>query len=306
MDDRPRFLDHQDGNYPDFITGQRTDFALEFASRGGLRRLDEAQEVGVQWIAGSHYEVTAQVVHDEPNAQVLDFGILAYHFIGIEDPEHQSQVGAWVTGEITLSVDPFFYFEELASEDGFPALIYAWTVQEVLQKTGGFTPQAGPDHVRADKTHGFVRVEKTDAWVTSASCRVTCSDAEWSQHRDPLCGRLTTRELAEGRWRSRAYSRHERMASATGGRHPMPPAMPVRPAWRQVVRPGTPAWLRYPVTPVKSDPLYRRRSRAAASCRYSTPGSTSVSATPSTSQCRTRRRETAISTRSGTPTSSHR
>ena len=154
----------QDGNYPDFVTGQRTDYALEFASRGGLRRLDEAQEVGVHWIAGSHYEVTAQIVHDEPNAQVLDFGILAYHYIGIEDPEHQSQVGAWVTGEINLSADPFFYFEELASEDGFPALIYAWTVQEVLQRTGENTPQDGTDHAQVDKRHGFVRIEKTDAW----------------------------------------------------------------------------------------------------------------------------------------------
>jgi hypothetical protein len=154
----------QDGNYPDFATGQRTEFALEFASRDGLRRLDEAQEVDVHWIAGSHYEVTAQIVHDEPNAQVLDFGILAYHFIGIEDPEHQSHVGAWVTGEINLSVDPFFYFEELAREDGFPALIYAWTVQEVLQKTGATTPQDSADRVAADKTPGFVTIENTDAW----------------------------------------------------------------------------------------------------------------------------------------------
>jgi hypothetical protein len=36
----------QDGNYPDFVTGQRTDFALEFASRGGLKLLGGAQEVG--------------------------------------------------------------------------------------------------------------------------------------------------------------------------------------------------------------------------------------------------------------------
>jgi hypothetical protein len=154
----------QDGNYPDIVTGQRIDFALEFASRGGLRRSDEAQEAGVRWIEGSQYEVTAQVVHDEPNARVLDFGILAYHFIGVEDPEHQSHVGCWVTGEINLSVDPFFYFQELASEDGFPPLIYAWTVQEVLQRTGQNAPRGGATDVLADKRHGFTRIEKTDAW----------------------------------------------------------------------------------------------------------------------------------------------
>lgn len=159
----------QDGNYPDFVTGQRTDFALEFASRGGLKMLEEAQEVSVRWIEGSHYEVTAQIVHDKPNAQVLDFGILAYHFIGIEDPTHQPQIGAWVTGEINLSVDPFFYFDQLALEEGFPALIYTWTVQEILQKVGEAPPYIGADHVHADKSHDFIRIEKTDVWGDDSS-----------------------------------------------------------------------------------------------------------------------------------------
>ncbi|MFA6575204.1 MAG: hypothetical protein WCS84_07260, partial [Nocardioides sp.] len=93
----------QDGNYPDFVTGQRADFALEFASRSGLRRLDGPQGAAVRWVEDSDYEVTAQIVHDEPNAQVLDFGLLVYHFIGIEDPEHQAQVGAWVTGVVNVA-----------------------------------------------------------------------------------------------------------------------------------------------------------------------------------------------------------
>ncbi|HEV7848884.1 MAG TPA: hypothetical protein VGO88_06125, partial [Mycetocola sp.] len=154
----------QDGNYPDFVAGQRTDFALEFASRSGLRLLDGAQEVSVRWIEGSRYEVTAQIVHDKPNAQVLDFGILAYHFIGIEDPTHQPRIRAWITGEINLSVDPFFYFDQLAHEEGFPALIYTWTVQEILQKVGGESPHIGADHVHANKSRDFVRIAKTDAW----------------------------------------------------------------------------------------------------------------------------------------------
>ncbi len=154
----------QDGNYPDFLTGQRTQFALEFASRGGLKLLDGPQEVSVRWIDGSHYEVTAQIVHDKPNAQVLDFGILAYHFIGIEDPTHQPRIGAWVTGDINLSVDPFFYVDQLAHEEGFPALIYTWTVQEILQKVGEESPQIGADHVHADTSRDFVRIEKTDVW----------------------------------------------------------------------------------------------------------------------------------------------
>ena len=142
----------QDGNYPDFVTGQRAEFALEFASRSGLRRLDGTHEAKVRWIEDCDYEVTARVVHDRPNAQVLDFGILACHFIGIEDPEHRPQVGSWVTGVLHVAVDPFFYVDTLAKEDGFPALIYAWTVDEVLQYA-------------ADVPSGLVRVEKTDAWA---------------------------------------------------------------------------------------------------------------------------------------------
>lgn len=155
----------QDGKYPDLVTGERTEFALEFASRGGLRLLDGAHEVSVRWIEGSRYEVTAQIVHDKPNAQVLDFGILAYHFIGIEDPTHQPRIGAWVTGEINLSVDPFFYFDQLALEEGFPALIYTWTVEEILQKVGEGSPRIGADHVPADKSRDFVRIDKTDVWA---------------------------------------------------------------------------------------------------------------------------------------------
>jgi hypothetical protein len=138
---------------------------LEFASRGGLRLLEGAHEVSVRWIEGSHYEVTAQIVHDKPNAQVLDFGILAYHFIGIEEPAHQPRTGAWVTGEINLSVDPFFYFDQLAHEEGFPALIYTWTAQEILKKVGEGSAHIGADRALADKSRDFVRIEKTDVWA---------------------------------------------------------------------------------------------------------------------------------------------
>ena len=155
----------QDGNYPDLLTGQRADFALEFASRRGLTVLDEASGPRVEWVADSRYDVTAQVVHDEPNARVLDFGLRAYRFIGIEDPEHRSRVGAWVTGEIDLAVDPFFYKDELANEDGFPVLSYSWIVQEVLERSD----ERGP-----------VPIVKTDAWgdvSTSPSYLLRCVSA---------------------------------------------------------------------------------------------------------------------------------
>lgn len=156
----------QDGNYPDFVTGQRADFALEFAGRRGLTVVEKAPGPRVEWIADSRYEVTAQIVHDEPNALVLDFGLRAYRFIGIEDPQHRSQVGAWVTGEINLAVDPFFYKDELANEDGFPALSYSWIVQEVLRRR---TDGGGP-----------LPIKETDVWgdvSTSPSYLLRCVSA---------------------------------------------------------------------------------------------------------------------------------
>ncbi|QNN53749.1 hypothetical protein [Nocardioides mesophilus] len=167
----------QDGNYRDFVTGERAEFALEFASRGGLRLLEGVHRASVRWIEGSQYEVTAQIVHDKPNAHVLDLGVLAYHFIGIEDPMHQPRIGAWVTGEVNLSVDPFFYFDQLAHEEGFPALIYTWTVQEILQKVGQGAPHIEAAEFRDDTSRDFVRIEKTDVWgdvSTSPSYLLRC------------------------------------------------------------------------------------------------------------------------------------
>jgi hypothetical protein len=175
----------QDGNYPDLVSGQHVEFALEFSSRGGLKLLEGAREPRVRWIDGSNYEVTAQIVHDKPNAQVLDFGILAFHFVGIENPTYQPRIGAWVTGEIDLSVDPFFYFDQLAHEEGFPALIYSWTIQEILQKSGDESPHIDAGPVQAGMLQNYVSIARTDAWGdvnTLPSYLLRC-------HRDPAMPR---------------------------------------------------------------------------------------------------------------------
>lgn len=67
----------------------------------------------MRWSEGSHYELTAQIVHDKPNA---------------------------------------------------PVLIYTWTVQEILQKVDEESPRIGAEHLHADKSQDFVRIEKTDVW----------------------------------------------------------------------------------------------------------------------------------------------
>ena len=45
-----------------------------------------------------------------------------------------------------------------------PALIYTWTVQEILQWVDEESPRIGAEHLHADKSQDFVRIEKTDVW----------------------------------------------------------------------------------------------------------------------------------------------
>jgi hypothetical protein len=50
-------------------------------------------------------------------------------------------------------------------------------VREILQKVGEGSPHLGADHVHADKSRDFVRIEKTDVWEnisTSPSYLLRC------------------------------------------------------------------------------------------------------------------------------------
>jgi hypothetical protein len=170
----------QDGNYPEFVTGQRSEFALELYAADGLRRTDPVDQPGCRLIADSTYEVGAEVVHADRHALVLSFGLLSYSIHMIDVPGRRLRAGDWVAGGINLSVDPFFYFEELAKRRRLPPLIYAWRVHEVLQRTAplvlanpGDIPgdpvaeQAmaeGTLHIRDPSQHGWETIAKTDAW----------------------------------------------------------------------------------------------------------------------------------------------
>ena len=122
----------------------------------------------------------------DDDAFVLDFGLLAYKHQMVLDDLEPPRVGAWLTGEITLSVDHFAYMDELAKEPGMPPLIYTWTIDEIQL---GTTPQMevqyghplyvgpdeGPTFVNDPALQSWLTVDRTQAWEHEGSYRLRCT-----------------------------------------------------------------------------------------------------------------------------------
>lgn len=127
----------QDGNYTDFVTGERRQFALEFWWRRDHRLRPEPAATAPRCRhtgRDAWYDVTGtlQRVPDRRRTAtyVLDVGVGAYHESPDEHPGQTADDG-WVTGEIGLGVDPFPYMDHLAALPGMPPLIHSWTVEEI-------------------------------------------------------------------------------------------------------------------------------------------------------------------------------
>lgn len=98
----------QDGNYGDFRSHERAEFALEFFSQN--LRPSASSEKQARWIHASRYEINAEVIFAAKRCFVIDLGVLAYREA---EPPKSIRKGAWLRGEIYLGIDPFFYFEDL-------------------------------------------------------------------------------------------------------------------------------------------------------------------------------------------------
>lgn len=182
----------QDGNYPDFVTGERRRFAVEFGYRRD-RRLRPSPEPGVPSCSytghGTAYAVTGQLLRatDQPqgDAFVLDFGLLSYAPWMVLDDLQPPVTGDWLSGEIHLGVDPFFYKDELAGLPGMPALTYTWTVEEIqLDLTPSMVvehghplypgPDEGPRRVRDVEREAWRTIDRTRMWDDDGSYRLRC------------------------------------------------------------------------------------------------------------------------------------
>lgn len=153
----------QDGNYPDFYRGQIAEFAVEFFPHEVIP-LREGEKA-VRHLGDRRYQVVAKIVHLTREAWVLDFGIRAFQDA---PPPANLTVGMYVTADVWLGVDPYFYFEFLFKTPGMPPLIYTWQVESISQQTAPFIESREPDWQRVlvrDETRlGYKDIERTDAW----------------------------------------------------------------------------------------------------------------------------------------------
>lgn len=148
----------QDGNYPDFVTGQKTQFALEFYPHS--LNMSESKTPSVTHLKASRYQVCAQVAYVGDRVWVLDMGFLAYQHT---QPPEYARKGRWVEGEVYIGIDPFMYFENLKNLRGMPDLTYNFRVEQILLET---TPWLKEQEifVRDEQNESYKEIAETDAW----------------------------------------------------------------------------------------------------------------------------------------------
>jgi hypothetical protein len=149
----------QDGNYPDFESGQHAEFAVEFYFPEPPE-LTGHDDTRVRWTDGTSYEISGRVIAIVENAWVLDCGIGVYQD---QAPPPGIAVGDMVRGVANLGIDPFFYFERLHAFAGMPPLIYTWRIDEITRQTAPFV-EAGNVFIRDPRKLGWLPLERTDAW----------------------------------------------------------------------------------------------------------------------------------------------
>jgi hypothetical protein len=148
----------QDGNYPDFTSGQRAEFAVEYWWADGPRDTT-ATKSQARLLDGAKYSVNARVICMQDEVAVVDIGLLVFHE---EASPHRAEVGAVLEGQLALGVDPYFYFERLAKDPNLPDLVYTW---EILRIEQDMTPwlQEGRLRVRDASMTRWVDIHATDA-----------------------------------------------------------------------------------------------------------------------------------------------
>ncbi len=153
----------QDGNYGDFETGQVLGFALEFYSENF--QPSATKQKSFKKIDAAKYEIVGEVIFLTDAVWVLDFGISAFRE---SKPPKGINVGSFVTAEIYLGIDPFFYFEYLYNSQGMPPLILTWKINAIGQQTAPFIESREPSGqkllIRDVKKLGYKTIAKTDAW----------------------------------------------------------------------------------------------------------------------------------------------
>lgn len=153
----------QDGNYGDVRVGQEATFALEFFPE--IFVSSTTRTPSAKLLAGCQYEVCAQIVFLTKEVWVLDMGFLAYQETV---PPDYARAGDWVTGQMYLGIDPFYYFEYLHKLPGMPDLKYSFKVERIHLETTPWiatSEESGRRLLKRDKRmESYKEVQETDAW----------------------------------------------------------------------------------------------------------------------------------------------
>jgi hypothetical protein len=149
-----------DGSYPDFEDGQRAQFAVEAVPVEPLALGPGPAAVAADPLGADRYEIEAEVVVVTEGGWALDFGLAAYEH---GEPPPGASPGAAVRGVVELGVDPWFYLEELAGEDTFPALIHTWDVIGITRETARLVDRGDGVLVADPASRRSRRVAATDA-----------------------------------------------------------------------------------------------------------------------------------------------
>lgn len=154
----------QDGNYGDFAVGDDTQFALEFYSEE-IKKSDD-QKIKMERIEDAQYIVNGLVVFLDEEFLVIDVGILIYW--QYSKRKFGFKKGDYITGNVWIGIDPFFYFESGYKNKGIPELIYNWKIRDIKIETAPFidkTDDAGRViRIRDENKLNKVSIQKTDAW----------------------------------------------------------------------------------------------------------------------------------------------
>lgn len=161
----------QDGNYPDFAVGDVRHFALEFYAKTFSVLAASVSECAL--LKNCDYNISARVAYRQDELTVIDFGHLAY-----SEQKITADVGAWITGEFFVGVDPFMYSENWERKSSVPKIKSDWRIDRIWLET---TPriEEKPKYLVRDPTRfAEIEIERTNAWEHdngSASYALECT-----------------------------------------------------------------------------------------------------------------------------------
>ena len=78
-------------------------------------------------------------------------------------------------GQISIGIDPFFYFEQLAHQPGAPALVYDWKIERIEVQTAPLI-EVKPGVLERDATKlDWKDILKTNAWNDDGEYLLYCT-----------------------------------------------------------------------------------------------------------------------------------